>query len=82
VSKIADGMESSTDGLETINGQDFLVSCWVGAIYYVKEDGSKEKLLDTQAQKINSADIGFDPVKKIVYVPNFLQNRITAYQLK
>ncbi|MBS1920668.1 MAG: ATP/GTP-binding protein [Bacteroidetes bacterium] len=80
--RIADGMESSTDGLESVNGHDFLVSCWVGAIYYVKVDGSKEKLLDTQAQKINSADIGYDPVKKIVYVPNFLQNRITAYQLK
>lgn len=82
VAKIADGMEPSTDGLETVNGHDFLASCWVGAIYYVKADGSKEKLLDTQAQKINSADIGFDPVKKIVYVPTFLKNSITAYQLK
>lgn len=81
VTKIAEGMESSTDGLE-MNGNDFIASCWAGVIYYVKADGSKEKMLDTQAQKINSADIGFDPVKKIVYVPNFLQNMITAYQLK
>jgi hypothetical protein len=82
LTKIADGMESSTDGLESINGHDFLVSCWVGAIYFVKADGSKEKLLDTQVQKINSADIGFDPVKKILYVPTFLKNSIVAYQLK
>ncbi len=82
VTRIADGMESSTDGLETVDGHDFLASCWAGAIYYIKADGTKEKLLDTQAQKINSADIGFDPVKKIVYVPTFLKNSITAYQLK
>lgn len=82
VIKIADGMDPSTDGLETINGHDFLVSAWAGAIYYVKADGSKELLLDTRPQKINSADIGFDPAKRIVYVPNFLQNMVTAYQLK
>lgn len=82
VTRIADGMDASTDGLETVNGHDFLVSAWAGAIYYVKADGSKEQLLDTRPQKINSADIGFYPVKKIVYVPNFLQNRVTAYQLK
>ncbi|HYM94635.1 MAG TPA: ATP/GTP-binding protein [Chitinophagaceae bacterium] len=82
VTTIADGMEPSTDGLETVDGHDFLVSCWVGAIYYVKADGSKQKLLDTQTQKINSADIGFDRVKRIVYVPTFLKNSITAYELK
>lgn len=82
VTTITGGMESSTDGLESVDGHDFLASCWVGAIYYIKADGTKQKLLDTQAEKINSADIGFDPAKKIVYVPNFLQNRITAYQLK
>lgn len=82
ITKIADGMETSTDGLETVDGHDFLASCWAGAIYYIKADGSKQKLLDTQMEKINSADIGFDPVKKIVYVPTFLKNSITAYQLK
>lgn len=82
LTKIADGMDSSTDGIEAINGTDFIVSAWAGAIYYVKADGSKEQLLDTRPEKINSADIGFDPGKKIVYVPNFLQNMVTAYQLK
>lgn len=82
LTKIADGMDPGTDGLEIINGHDFIVSAWGGAIYYVKAGGSTELLLDTRPQKINAADIGLDAEKKIVYVPNFLQNRITAYQLK
>lgn len=80
--KIADGMDASTDGLERVKGDEFLVTSWAGVIYYVKGDGSKQLLLDTRPQKINSADIGFDPVARIVYVPTFLKNSIAAYQLK
>lgn len=80
--KLAEGMESSTDGIENVTGNDFIVSCWAGAIYYVKGDGSKEKMLDTQAQKINSADIAYDAKKRIVYVPTFYKNSIVAYDLK
>jgi hypothetical protein len=79
---IADGMESSTDGLEKVNDKDFLVSCWAGVIYYVNADGSKQKLLDTMAEKSNTADIGFNAEKDIVYVPTFLKNKVVAYQLK
>jgi DNA-binding beta-propeller fold protein YncE len=79
--KIAEGMEASTDGLEAL-GDDFIVSCWVGTVYYVFKDGHKEKLLDTRDQKSNTADIGFNATKKIVYVPTFAKNKIVAYQLK
>jgi hypothetical protein len=81
IATISDGMESSTDGLEKVAGNDFLVSCWVGTIYYVHA-GSKEKLLDTQNEKSNTADIGYDADKKIVYVPTFFKNKVVAYQLK
>jgi sugar lactone lactonase YvrE len=80
--KIAEGMDGGTDGIEHVQGNDFIVSCWAGAIYYVKGDGSKEKLLDTQSMKINSADIGYDPDNRIVYVPTFWRNGIVSYQLK
>ena len=82
LSKITDGMEGGTDGIENVSGTDYLVSCWSGVIWYVKGDGSKEKLLDTKDQKINSADIGYDAKNKIVYVPTFWKNGIVAYQLK
>lgn len=82
VTKIADGMDGGTDGVENVAGNDFIVSCWSGSIWYVKADGSKEHLLDTRDQKINSADIGYDATNKIVYVPTFWKNSVVAYQLQ
>lgn len=82
LTKIADGMEPQTDGLVNVKGQEFIISCWPGTVYYINADGSKEKLLDTRDQKINSADIAFDPKTRTVYVPTFFKNSIVAYQLK
>ena len=78
---MAEGMDGSTDGIEEVAPGEYLVSCWVGEIYHVK-DGVTTKLLDTKADKINSADIGYDAAKKIVYVPTFFKNSVVAYQLK
>lgn len=79
---IAEGMDESTDGVEQTEPGEYLVSCWNGIIYYVKKDGSKQVLLDTRNEKINSADIGYDAPKRILYVPTFMKNNVTAYQLK
>jgi hypothetical protein len=32
-------MEGGTDGIENFSGNDFLVSCWQGALWYVHADG-------------------------------------------
>lgn len=82
LTKIADGMEGGTDGIEAIGNGDFLVSCWSGTLWYVHGSGNKELLLDTREQKSNAADIGYDPVSKIVYVPTFMKNSVTAYRLQ
>ena len=82
ITSIADGMDPSTDGLEKVVDGEFLVTSWAGIAYYVKADGSKQVLFDNRTKKINSADIGFDPEKRIVYVPTFFGNKIVAYQLK
>ena len=82
LTKIADGMEGGTDGVENVKDKDFIVSCWAGSIWYVKADGSKEHLLDTRDKNINSADIGYDNKNRIVYVPTFWKNSVVAYQLK
>lgn len=79
---IADGMDGGTDGIEPVGNGDFIVSCWAGSVWYVHADGKKDHLLDTREQKINSADIGYDPAKKIVYVPTFFKNGIVAYALQ
>ena len=82
LTKLAEGMEGGTDGVEPVNDKDFIVSCWAGVIYYVNADGTKEILLDTRTDKINSADLSYDPVTRMVYVPTFWRNSVVAYMLK
>jgi hypothetical protein len=82
LSLLADGMEGGTDGIENIKGNDFIVSCWAGTIYYINADGTKELLKDTRPQKGNTADIGIDPKKKIIFVPTFWRNSVIAYEVK
>jgi hypothetical protein len=82
ITVVAEGMDKSTDGIEQVRPGEYIVSSWAGIIYYVKSNGTTEKLLDTSADKTNSADIGYDSVKKIVYVPTFMKNSVVAYQLK
>jgi hypothetical protein len=70
------------DGIEPVGNGDYIVTAWAGYIWYVHADGRIETLLETHQQKKNTADIGYDPVKKIVYVPTFNAKTIVAYQLK
>ena len=70
------------DGLEPVGNGDFIATSWAGYIFYVYADGKFETLLDTHVEKMNTADIGYDPIKKIVFVPTFNAKRIVAYQLK
>ncbi len=82
LTEISGGMEGVLDGLEPVSDSEFLLSTWQGTIYYINADGSNEVILDTREQKINAADIGYDPKKRIVYVPTFFKNSVTAYELK
>ncbi len=77
--KIAEGLPSG-DGIEPV-GDGFLLSRWAGEIYHCSASGVLTKLLDTQADKINAADIGFDPKTNMVFVPTFFKNSVVAYQL-
>lgn len=82
LTRIADGMEGGTDGIENVKGDDFIVSCWAGALYYVNADGTKELLMDTRNEKRNTADIGFDAKTQTVFVPTFWRNSVIAYRVK
>ena len=76
------GSEAEFDGLENIKGSDFLVSVWSGAVWYVNADGSKELLFDGKAVQTSTADIGWDPSTKTVYVPTFFKNSIIAFKVE
>jgi len=82
LAKIADGMEGGLDGIENIEGNNFIISCWEGALWHVNTDGTKHLLMDTRAEKRSTADIGFDPATKTVYVPTFFRNTVVAYELR
>lgn len=79
---ISSGIEGVLDGIEPVSKDEFLISTWQGTVFYIKADGGKDLLLDTRADKINAADIGYDPKKRIVYVPTFFKNSVVAYELK
>ncbi len=82
VTNVTDGMDPTTDGIELVKKDEYIVSAWNGVVYYIYANGTKQTLLDTRAQKINTADIGYDAKNRIVYVPTFYNNRVIAYQLK
>src|SRR5262245_50291961 len=74
LTKIAGDMPGGVDGLENVAGDDFLVTAWSGALWYVHPDGSKELLFDGKAQNTRTADIGWAPATKTGHVPTFFGN--------
>lgn len=74
-------LENGGDGIEPIGNGDFLVTAWGGWLYYVHADGTKDILLDTHTTKKRTADIGYDPKARIIYVPTFLAKSVDAYKL-
>lgn len=69
------------DGVEPIGNGDFIVTAWAGYIFYVHKDGKTDTMLETHQQKKNTADLGYDAKKMILYVPTFNGKTVTAYQL-
>jgi sugar lactone lactonase YvrE len=70
------------DGIEPVGNGDYIFSSWGGYVYYVYANGSHEVLLDTHLEKKNTADIGYDAKKRILYIPTFFAKTVVAYQLK
>ncbi|WAC40183.1 ATP-binding protein [Pedobacter sp. SL55] len=81
ITVVAKGFEKVGDGLEPIGNGEFIATCWAGIIYHVKADGTIYKLQDVQG-KMNTADLGYNPKDRIIYIPTFNQNSVIAYQLK
>lgn len=80
--RVSGGIEGVLDGLVPVGANEFVLSTWQGTVHYIHADGKHDLLLDTRAEKINAADLGYDPAKRIVYVPTFFKNTVVAYELK
>jgi hypothetical protein len=70
------------DGIEPVGNGDYIVTDWSGYIFYVTAGGQVETLLESHKEKMNTADISFDPIRRIMYVPTFYAKKIVAYRLK
>lgn len=82
ISELASGLDGHTDGVERIDADSWLVSCWRGTVYHVTRDGQVTLLLDGRPTETSAADLGYDPERRIAYFPGFFKNFVAAYQLK
>lgn len=78
---IAEGIEGNADGLEMIRPNEFIVTGWRGVVYHVTAEGELVTLLDTREEEKNTADIGWNPKDKVLYVPTFSAGSVVAYEL-
>lgn len=70
------------DGIAETKCDNYLVSIWEGQIYWVDQKGTQTLLLDLTADGIYTADFAYSDEKKILIVPNFFSNTVTAYRVK
>lgn len=80
VSIISENMEGG-DGIVSIGDGEYLTSSWAGAIFHVSAEGIVTKLLDTEADKVNTADFDYSAEDNLLFVPTFFDNRVMAYKL-
>lgn len=80
--EIGGGMEGHTDGIERVDDDTWLVSCWAGTVYHVTRDGAVTLLLDGRPTETSAADLGYDPKNRIAYFPGFFKNFVAAYKLE
>jgi hypothetical protein len=74
-------MPQGIDGIEPVGKDEYIVTGWSGYIFYIYPDGKFEQLLDVHNDKKNTADIGYDNRRKILYVPTFNGKSVAAYKL-
>jgi DNA-binding beta-propeller fold protein YncE len=80
VKAVAD-VGSGIDGLILDKDGFFIVSDWRGRTSLITKDGTPVVLMDTTDKKINSADLGYIPERRLVLIPTFFDDRVLAYRL-
>ncbi len=70
------------DGITPFKCRNYLVSSWEGQVWFVSKKGEQSLLLDSVTEGINTADIMYSESAKLLFVPNFFANTVTAYRVK
>ena len=71
----------SIDGLVKNDQEKYFISDWVGNIHAINKKEPKLKLISTEGESINAADIEYIKSKKLLIVPTFFDNRVMAYEV-
>lgn len=80
ISPLGDGTPvGNLDGLEILSDSEFLVSDWMaGKVLKIDGSGKAELLFDLNQ---GSADLGFDPKTKTIFVPMMNDNTVLAFKM-
>ncbi len=78
VAKVSGGI----DGIIAFGNKKYIVSEWHGKVWSIGSTGNTQLLFDTVKEKINSADIEYNPKTQVLYVPTFFTNTVRAYNVK
>ncbi len=70
------------DGIVAIDA-GYILSAWNGEVFFVAntENAQAVKILDTQEEKLNTADIASIPEQNILLIPTFFGNTVVAYKI-
>ena len=77
IAKISGGI----DGIVALGNKKYIVSEWSGKVWHIHADGTSEIMIDSSKEKINSADIDYNPKTKMLFIPTFFDNKVKAYVL-
>jgi hypothetical protein len=81
VTTVASGM-GGIDGIVALGGKKYIVTEWGGKVWYVGANGKPELKINSEKDKINTADLGYNATSKVIYIPTFFHNTVQAYSVK
>ena len=86
IAKFSSDARAIGDGIVPVAKRTYLVTAWSGESWIVGPDGSVTELLDTNkltpvvGERVNHADVGYVPQKRLWIIPTFFDNRLLAYE--
>jgi len=75
-------IEGGIDGLKSDGEGNYIISDWKGKVQLVNPDNKPVILFDTSDLGINAADLEYIPSEKLLLIPTFGDNRVSAFRFE